>query len=166
MCCSDRRGDEGFKDRLRRACSEHREAGERVQGILGSPEAHREARWFDDDESQVSTKVEIARVATGIDSTGCPRSPRVCPAKFRNFQRSVQCSINSRPTFFLRGETGAAPNGAAINYRKRISSFHAPASCSPPLTSATPRRPLFYFTLSRFYFAVDFRTLYLFAPLY
>lgn len=57
--CSDRSSDKSFENRLRRACSEHREIGERVQGIVGSSETHREARWLDDDESQVSIKLKI-----------------------------------------------------------------------------------------------------------
>lgn len=33
-----------------------------MQGIVGPSEAHREARWLDDDESQVSTKLEICSI--------------------------------------------------------------------------------------------------------
>lgn len=60
--CSDRSSDKSFENRLRRACSEHREIGERVQGIVGSSEAHREAWWLNDDESQVSIKLKIYNV--------------------------------------------------------------------------------------------------------
>lgn len=58
--CSDRCGDKSFENRFRRAGIEHWKVRERVQGILGPPEAHREARRFHDDESQVSTKFKIA----------------------------------------------------------------------------------------------------------
>lgn len=152
--CSDRSSDKSFENRLRRACSEHREIGERVQGIVGSSEAHREAWWLDDDESQVSIKLKIYNVPLArwirflvISSNFVTRSFSRELLKFSKDPFNVR--RKPATDFFFRDGTGSVPNGATINYRKRISSFQARTSFptffnfSPFFSSSLY---LFYFT--------------------
>lgn len=144
--CSDWSSDKSFENRLRRACSEHWEVGERVQGIVGSSEAHREARWLDDDESQVSIKLEIYSVPARwirflvISSNFVTRSFSRELLKFSKDPFNVRCKPATDFLFF-RDETGSVPNGATINYRKRISSFQARTSFSTSFNFS----PFFFF---------------------
>lgn len=66
---SDRCRYESLENRFRRAGGEHRETRERMQGVLGPSQAHCEARWFHNDEGQVSIiPVELRPRANFRDS--------------------------------------------------------------------------------------------------
>lgn len=53
----------------------------------------------------------------------------LCYANFWNFPKiHSMFDVNLRQIFFFRDGTGSVPNGATINYRKRISSFQARTS--------------------------------------
>lgn len=114
-----------------------------MQGIVGPFEAHREARWLDDDESQVSTKLKIRSIPARwirflvIPSNFVTRSFSCELLKFSKDLFNVR-PVNLRQIFFFHDGTGSTPNGATINYRKRISSFQARTSFSTSFNFFSP----------------------------
>lgn len=154
---SDRGSDKSFKDRFRRTRREHWQARERMQGILGSSETHRETRRLHDDESQVSKLTEVTSVSTWDRSQsewtflvsarrlGSPTSlfREVSTAKFGG---SAQCSINSRQTFFLRRKLAPLQMAPPLI----TGSVFLPSLLRlPALLLLSPFYSQFYFTLSR-----------------